>query len=110
MSDVAVGTFRKNYIAAFGGGVSKDPIYASVVDGIRPQGIEHYLPLFYSNLETVFDYAGADTLIAFDGLLDEARTERWDLIEDFHSSRQEYVDARDTGSVKNSRRLQAASK
>jgi len=69
MSDLAVGTFRKNYIAAFGGGVSKDPIYASVVEGIRPQGIEHYLPLFYPYLETIFDYAGADTLIAFDGLL-----------------------------------------
>jgi len=64
MSDLAVGTFRKNYIAAFGGGVSKDPIYASVVEGIRPQGIEHYLPLFYPYLETIFDYAGADTLIA----------------------------------------------
>jgi len=98
MSDLAVGTFRKNYIAAFGGGVSKDPIYASVVEGIRPQGIEHYLPLFYPNLETVFDYTGPDTLIAFDGLLDEARAERWDLIEDFYSSRQEYVEARDTGS------------
>ena len=98
MSDLAVGTFRKNYIAAFGGGVSKDPIYASVVEGIRPQGIEHYLPLFYPNLETVFDYGGADTLIAFDGLLDEARAERAELIEDFYTSRQEYVDARDTGS------------
>jgi len=98
MSDLAVGTFRKNYIAAFGGGVSKDPIYASVVEGIRPQGIEHYLPLFYPNLETVFDYVGADTLIAFDGLLEEARSERWDLIEDFYSSRQEYAEARDTGS------------
>lgn len=98
MSDLAVGTFRKNYIAAFGGGVSKDPIYASVVEGIRPQGIEHYLPLFYPDLETVFDYAGADTLIAFDGLLEEARAERQDLIEDFYSSRQEYVELRDTGS------------
>ena len=98
MSDLAVGTFRKNYIAAFGGGVSKDPIYASVVEGIRPQGIEHYLPLFYPYLETIFDYAGADTLIAFDGLLSEARAERQELIEDFYSSRQEYVEARDSGS------------
>lgn len=98
MSDLAVGTFRKNYIAAFGGGVSKDPIYASVVEGIRPQGIEHYLPLFYSQVETIFDYTGPDTLIAYDGLLEEARIERRDLIEDFYSSRQEYVEARDTGS------------
>ena len=29
-------------------------------------GIEHYLPLFYPDLETIFDYAGVDTLIAFD--------------------------------------------
>ena len=98
MSDLAVGTFRKNYIAAFGGGVAKDPIYAAVVDGIRPQGIEHYLPLFYPDLETIFDYAGADTLIGFDGLLNEARAERRDLIEDFYSSRKEYAEARDTGS------------
>lgn len=98
MSDLAVGTFRKNYIASFGGGVSKDPIYAAVVEGIRPQGIEHYLPLFYSDLETIFDYAGTDTLIALDGLLAEAKTERWDLIEDFYTSRQEYVESKDTGS------------
>ena len=98
MSDLAIGTFRKNYIASFGGGVSKDPIYAAVIEGIRPQGIEHYLPLFYSDLETVFDYIGLETLVAFDGLLGEARAERLDLIEDFYSSRQEYVESKDTGS------------
>ena len=73
MSDSAVGIFRKNYVASFGGGVSKDPIYAAVIEGIRPQGIEHYLPLFYANLETVFDYIGPDALVALDGLLAEAR-------------------------------------
>ena len=62
MSDSAVGIFRKNYVASFGGGVSKDPIYAAVIEGIRPQGIEHYLPLFYANLETVFDYIGPDAV------------------------------------------------
>jgi len=98
MSDLAVGTFRKNYIASFGGGVSKDPIYAAVIEGIRPQGIEHYLPLFYPNLETIFDYAGPETLIALDGLLTESRSERLDLIEDFYTSRQEYAASKDTGS------------
>jgi len=91
MSDLTISKFRKNYIATFGGGVARDPIYAAVVEGIRPQGIEHYLPLFYDGLETVFDYAGVNTLIAFDGLLDEARRERNDLIEDFHQSRAEHV-------------------
>lgn len=98
MSAVAVGKFRKNYIASFGGGVGEDPIYAAVVEGIRPQGIEHYLPLFYTDLETIFDYAGPDTLVALDGLISEARSERWDIIQDFFGARQEYLENKDTGS------------
>ena len=90
--------FRKSYIATFGGGVSRDPIYASIIEGIRPQGIEHYLPLFYNQTETVFDYLGPKTLIGFDGLLNESRSERWDLIEDFYGSRKDHAEARDTGS------------
>ncbi len=98
LSDDAISLFRTSYVAAFGGGISRDPTYAAVSDGIRTQGIEHYLPLFHSHTETLFDYAGPDALYAFDGLLNEARTERWDTIEDFFSSRKEHAEARDTGS------------
>ena len=98
LSEESIAAFRKNYIKAFGGGVSRDPVYAGVTDGIRMQGIEHYLPLFYDELETVFDYAGPDALYAFDGQVEEATQERWDLIVDFHESRQAVVDSRDTGS------------
>ena len=98
LTDENIANFRRNYIAAFGGGVSRDPIYASIIEGIRPQGIEHYMPLFYPQLETVFDYIGPQALIASDGLLSEARQERWDLIEDFYSSRKDHAEARDTGS------------
>jgi transcription-repair coupling factor (superfamily II helicase) len=98
MTEDSISQFRRNYIASFGGGVSRDPIYAAVVDGIRPQGIEHYLPLFYPQLETIFDYMGPGTLVGLDGLLAEARQERIDLIEDFYTSRQEHAEARDTGS------------
>ena len=98
MTDDSISHFRRNYIANFGGGVSRDPIYAAVIDGIRPQGIEHYMPLFYEHVETIFDYLGPQTLIAFDGLLNEAKRERVDLIEDFYTSRREHAEARDTGS------------
>jgi transcription-repair coupling factor (superfamily II helicase) len=94
----SISAFRKNYIAAFGGGVSRDPVYAGVSDGIRMQGVEHYLPLFYEQTETVFDYAGPDALYAFDGLADEARIERWDLVLDFYESRRLVVEQRDSGS------------
>ena len=98
MTEETISHFRRNYIASFGGGVSRDPIYAAVIDGIRPQGIEHYMPLFYDHVETVFDYLGPKTLIAFDGLLLEAMRERIDLIEDFYTSRREHAEARETGS------------
>lgn len=98
IEDETVSEFRKGYIATFGGGVSRDPVYAAVTDGIRPQGIEHYLPLFYPITETVFDYVGPEALIAFDSLADEAMAEREALVEDFYTSRKEHQDARDTGS------------
>ncbi|MEM9600842.1 MAG: DEAD/DEAH box helicase, partial [Pseudomonadota bacterium] len=98
IEEETISQFRKAYIAAFGGGVSRDPVYASVIDGIRPQGIEHYLPLFYDHTESVLDYVGPKTIVAFDGLANEAMAEREALIEDFYTSRKEHQDARDTGS------------
>ena len=98
IEDDTISQFRKGYIAAFGGGVSRDPVYAAVSDGIRPQGIEHYLPLFYQQTETILDYAGPKTIVAFDSLANEAMAEREALIEDFYTSRREHQQARDTGS------------
>ncbi len=91
-------TFRKNYIAAFGGGTGKDPIYAAVVEGIRPQGIEHYLPLFYERLESLFDYVQPNSMIVMDELLADAMAERRDMVEDFYSARDEHAQSQDTGS------------
>jgi len=98
LSNLSIGLFRRNYIAAFGGGVAKDPIYSSVIEGIRPQGIEHYLPLFYNKLETIFDYLRIGSLISFDCLCNESLSERRDLIDDYYSSRSDYVSFHDTGS------------
>ena len=98
LREETISQFRKGYVAAFGGGIGKDPIYASIVEGIRAQGIEHYLPLFYEDKETIFDYVGSNALVAFDGLLEEARAERRDLITDFYEARAERAEERDTGS------------
>ena len=98
LTTLSTGIFRRNYIATFGGGVAKDPIYSSIVAGIRPQGIEHYLPLFYDKVETIFDYLPSGSLISFDCLISESLSERQDLIEDYYSSRMDYVNSQDTGS------------
>ena len=38
------------------GAAGDDPLYESVSAGRKPQGMEHWLPLFYERLDTLFDY------------------------------------------------------
>ena len=49
--------------------------------------MEHWLPLFYDHLETLFDYLPDDALIALDHLVREAQDRRWALITDAHEAR-----------------------
>ena len=51
--------FRKQYLSAFGAATRDDALYQAVSEGRRYAGMEHWLPLFYEKLETVFDYLEA---------------------------------------------------
>ncbi|MBA4792741.1 MAG: transcription-repair coupling factor [Phenylobacterium sp.] len=84
----SVSRFRKGYVAAFGA-PGDDPLYATVSEGGRRAGMEHWLPLYYERLETVFDYLPDGTLIAVDHLATDARDERLAMIADAYSARME---------------------
>jgi transcription-repair coupling factor (superfamily II helicase) len=90
--------FRKAYIETFGGGIGQDPVYAQIKEGIRPQGIESFLPLFYPALETLFDYIPDNSLILHDGQLEAAHQERHDLVLDYYDARQQHLEQTETGS------------
>jgi transcription-repair coupling factor (superfamily II helicase) len=78
--------FRSRYRQEFGAGVQDDPLYESVSAGRRHAGMEHFLPLFYESLDTIFDYLpGADVVL--DHQVEEARGERIIAIADFHDAR-----------------------
>ena len=98
MRDAQTTHFRKSYIEIFGGGIGQDPIYAQIKEGIRPQGIESFLPLFYPKLETLFDYIPETALIVHDGQHKEAHKERYDLILDYFDARQQHLQQIETGS------------
>ena len=68
----SISRFRTGYVAAFGAPLD-DALYASVSNGGRRAGMEHWLPLLYARKETVFDYPGPDALIGLDSLAPEAR-------------------------------------
>jgi transcription-repair coupling factor (superfamily II helicase) len=55
--------FRQAYRVAFEGDPQQSAIYRDVSDGLAPPGIEYYLPLFFEQTSTLFDYLPANTLI-----------------------------------------------
>ncbi|MBV8682852.1 MAG: transcription-repair coupling factor [Caulobacteraceae bacterium] len=88
LDQAAIARFRSRYLAAFGA-PGDDPLYATVSEGGRRAGMEHWLPLFYEELETLFDYLPADTLIGVDHLAREARDERLASISDAFEAREQ---------------------
>jgi transcription-repair coupling factor (superfamily II helicase) len=83
----SISRFRAGYVAAFGAITDDDPVYEGVSSGIKPQGAEHWLPLFHDKLETPFSYLGDDALIAIDHLATDALEQRQELIADYHDAR-----------------------
>jgi transcription-repair coupling factor (superfamily II helicase) len=84
----SISRFRKGYVAGFGA-PGDDALYASVSEGQRRAGVEHWLPLFYDGLESLFDYLGPEALIALDHLTLESLHERLALIQDAYEARTE---------------------
>ncbi len=84
----AAGGFRQRYLAVFGA-AGDDPLYETVSAGGRRAGMEHFLPLFYERLETLFDYVGERALVALDHLAIEARDERLAMIADAEAARRD---------------------
>ena len=54
--------FRTRYRELFGQ-AGQDPLYESISAGQKPVGIEHWMPLFFEQMNTLFDHLPADSLI-----------------------------------------------
>jgi transcription-repair coupling factor (superfamily II helicase) len=86
LDEVAIQRFRRRYREEFGVTGTDDPLYEGVSAGRRYAGMEHWLPLYYESLETLFDYlprAG----VSLDQQAEEARAHRLESIADFHAAR-----------------------
>ncbi|NTF87158.1 transcription-repair coupling factor [Agrobacterium rhizogenes] len=81
-----ISRFRKNYLSSFGAATRDDALYLAVSEGRRYAGMEHWLPLFYEKLETVFDYLKGFRLVT-DHTVREAAEERSKLVFDYYDAR-----------------------
>jgi transcription-repair coupling factor (superfamily II helicase) len=83
-----ISRFRTKWLETLGA-PGDDPIYAAVSEGARRQGLEHWMPLLYERLDTLFDFLPPDAMVALDHLAEDARDERLAIIRDSFEARQE---------------------
>ena len=86
LNEETISRFRSNYLSLFGAAPPDDALYRSVSEGRRFAGMEHWLPLFYERLETVFDYLQDFSWFA-DHDIQEAAGERYAQIVDHFEAR-----------------------
>ncbi len=69
LTDKGIRSFRQNWRNTFAGDPTRSPIYRQVSEGLVPAGIESYLPLFFDETATLFDYLPETSrLLVFDGV------------------------------------------
>ena len=78
--------FRQAYAQEFGAPTRDDDLYAAVSEGRRAIGLEHWLPLLYERLDTLYDYVGNAPFV-LDVRAEEAAHERIALIADNYAAR-----------------------
>ncbi len=73
----AVTDFRGRFRERFDVDFRRCPIYQDLASGITPAGIEYYLPLFFEESATLFDYLPADTQVFSLPGIEQAAEQFW---------------------------------
>jgi transcription-repair coupling factor (superfamily II helicase) len=80
--------FRTGYVKEFGAPSPDDVLYHAVSEGRRHPGMEHWLPLFHTRLDTLLDYL-PDTPVVLEPLAEDAAHERFAQIADYYEARRQ---------------------
>ena len=72
LNDEAITCFRKQWRSRFSGDPQRCSIYRDVSNGLAPAGIEYYLPLFFEQTMSFFDYLPNNALVLLDKDVDIA--------------------------------------
>jgi len=77
MDEAARTRFRSRWRELLEGDPTRSRIYKDMGNGVASAGIEYYLPLFFDETATVFDYLGADATVVLHGELEPAFQHFW---------------------------------
>lgn len=77
MDDEARAQFRSRWREMLDGDPTRSRIYKDIGQGVATAGIEYYLPLFFDQTATVFDYLGERATVVLHGDLEPAFQRFW---------------------------------
>ncbi len=77
MDDEARARFRHRWRELLEGDPTRSRIYKDIGNGVATAGIEYYLPLFFEDTATVFDYLGDAATVVLHGDLEPAFAHFW---------------------------------
>src|SRR5690606_14601914 len=77
MDEAARARFRSRWRELLEGDPTKSRIYKDMGNGVATAGIEYYLPLFFEETATVFDYLGEASTVVLHGELEPAFQRFW---------------------------------
>ena len=97
LGEETISRFRRGYLERFGT-PGDDPVYEAVSEGRRQAGMEHWLPLYYEELGTLFDFTG-EGLTFLDHLGTEAVEERLNQIDDYYNARAEDMNSSESSGM-----------
>lgn len=78
--------FCDGYRQAFGAVRDDDPLFESVSGGVPYPGMEHWLPLFHSSMETLLEHVNPSAVLV-DHDFPELVAQRWELIGEYATAR-----------------------
>ncbi|MFZ0257063.1 MAG: transcription-repair coupling factor [Gammaproteobacteria bacterium] len=77
LTENAIAHFRRSWRSHFEGDPTQSPLYRDVSQGLAPAGIEYYLPMFFDETATLFDYLPLSSLLITDVGMPEAAQAFW---------------------------------
>ena len=77
LDEAGISTFRSHFREQFEGDPQRAKIYKDVSKGTASGGIEWYLPLFFAETATIFDYLPQESVLCLHGGLDKAAQTFW---------------------------------
>lgn len=84
----AINLFRQQFLDKFDANNSQESVFSQVSKGTMPSGVEYYLPLFFNDTATLFDYLHPDALLLLHGDINDASEFYWaDLSERYEQHR-----------------------